>query len=378
MSIETKLNRLSDTKEDIKRAIQSKGVSVANSEPFRTYGDKVRSIQTFSGGAVPKRGKQLLVNGLFGNGIVTYRRPLDTMLTPSSRRYCVLPGWWVHVSKGTAYVEENPVLSDKAKCLTVHIGANSQISLIQAVQKNGRSRDSLSNRPHVASLAYAPLENPEPRLLTLNVSSNSSELISTHGENIGIWVDSQDAEYWSIGVLMNNEDVPISYHIYGVKFEASRTGESTLLSGGEVETEPYQCSVERVAEVEKPLYWDWNNCVGIGYARHITSGEEKSVFSVIHVPFKVDVADNNSFELVQLDPDARMSIMPMSASVPQVDLYQLSAVRYSVNGHIEISGSRLDSMLAPFPMGACWWRISNPPNTAKDYPAFLIRMKQTN
>lgn len=51
MSIESKLSYLFDTKEEIREAIQEKGVSVPSSTTFRAYADKIREIET--GSAIP-------------------------------------------------------------------------------------------------------------------------------------------------------------------------------------------------------------------------------------------------------------------------------------------------------------------------------------
>lgn len=48
MSIESKLNYLFGTKDEIRQAIQEKGVSVSSDTTFRQYADKIRSIETGS------------------------------------------------------------------------------------------------------------------------------------------------------------------------------------------------------------------------------------------------------------------------------------------------------------------------------------------
>lgn len=46
MTISDKLNKLKETKESIKEAIESKGVSVLNTDTFSSYADKIKNIQT--------------------------------------------------------------------------------------------------------------------------------------------------------------------------------------------------------------------------------------------------------------------------------------------------------------------------------------------
>lgn len=46
MAISNKLNKLKETKESIKEAIESKGVSVLNTDTFSSYADKIKNIQS--------------------------------------------------------------------------------------------------------------------------------------------------------------------------------------------------------------------------------------------------------------------------------------------------------------------------------------------
>lgn len=68
MSIAKKLERLLQTKNEIKAAIESKGVIVAQNEPFRNYPAKIASIQ--GGGSIPLA--EYDMSALQDNSVIAY------------------------------------------------------------------------------------------------------------------------------------------------------------------------------------------------------------------------------------------------------------------------------------------------------------------
>lgn len=65
-TVADKLNYLNDTKQAIKQAIIDKGVSVADADTFRSYADKILSIQSGSGGL-----EYVLKDGTFNYDVLT-------------------------------------------------------------------------------------------------------------------------------------------------------------------------------------------------------------------------------------------------------------------------------------------------------------------
>lgn len=106
MSIETKMDYLVETKNEIKQAIRDQGTDVSDALPFRQYADKVRNIVTSVDGVdihEIKRGENMLDNSYWrmGKSIINQRGSTSYVVPSNNLSNYTIDRWIVgHVENG--------------------------------------------------------------------------------------------------------------------------------------------------------------------------------------------------------------------------------------------------------------------------------------
>lgn len=98
MSIETKMDYLVETKNEIKQAIRDQGTDVSDALPFRQYADKVRNIVTSVDGVdihEIKRGENLLINSYWTRKANIINQDRDDYYTLTDLAACYTIDQWL-------------------------------------------------------------------------------------------------------------------------------------------------------------------------------------------------------------------------------------------------------------------------------------------
>lgn len=131
MSIETKMDYLVETKNEIKQAIRDQGVDVSDALPFRQYAAKVGNIVTSVDGVGVhefKRGEQMLENAYWVGRIVN-QRGQNTYTKKDST--CAIDRWSVY----SGHSNSNVKLSPLDTCLRLVISSNDPSKPVEFYQR---------------------------------------------------------------------------------------------------------------------------------------------------------------------------------------------------------------------------------------------------